>query len=143
MDTGGTPSGALRGLVGVVSGPALKVEGIPEVTRALDKVQHETADLTDVHRNEAEMLLSEVASRTRHDTGTLAASWEASGEPTLAQFINVQVYAGVQEFGWSARNIEPTLAVQGAFAANESETEKLYGDAIAEIGERAGFNVRN
>jgi hypothetical protein len=121
----------------------LKVEGVPEVTRAFDKVSHDIADMTEVHRSEAEMLLSEVAARTRRQTGNLAASWEASGEPELAQFLNPQAYAGVQEFGWSARNIEPTLAVQGAFEANESETERLYGDAIADIGKRADFQVRN
>jgi hypothetical protein len=121
----------------------MKVEGIPEVTRAFDKVSDSVGDMTEAHRAEADMLLSEVQSRTRKDTGQLAASWGPNSEPELAQFVNSEDYAGVQEFGWSARNIDPTNAVTGAFEANESATEKVYGDAIAEIGKRAGFEVRN
>jgi hypothetical protein len=123
--------------------PSLKVEGIPEVTRAFDRVSSGVADMTDTHRAEAEMLLPEVSARTRHDTGNLAAAWEPTGEPDRANFLNAMEYAGVQEFGWSGHNIEPTLAVQNAFDSNESQTEKLYGDAIAKLGDKAGFEIRN
>jgi hypothetical protein len=121
----------------------IKVEGVPEVRRALDKVDAATQDLSKVHKAEAEMLLPDVVSATRRDSGDLAAGWQTDGIATEAKFINNEVYAGVQEWGWPDHNIEPTYAITQAFEQNTDKTEALYADAIGAIGERAGFATKD
>jgi hypothetical protein len=119
----------------------LKVEGVPEVTRAFDKVGTAIQDLSDAHKAEADMLLPDVLSATRHQSGDLAAGWQTDGIATQAKFSNDVVYAGVQEFGWADHGIEPTNAIAQAFEGNADKTGALYGDAIRAIGERAGFHT--
>jgi hypothetical protein len=119
----------------------LKVEGVPEVTRALDKVQDAAQDLSEAHKAEAEMLLPDVQSATRHDSGTLASSWQTDSIATEAKFINDVPYAGVQEWGWSEHNIEPTHAITDAFERNAERTEAIYADAFKRAGESAGFDT--
>lgn len=122
-------------------GKGLQVEGIPEAERAFNKVKAKAENMPEVHKAEADMLLPDVLSKTRRKSGVLAAGWQTDGIATEAQFINEVVYAGVQEFGWSDRNIEPTNAIIQAFEANESKTEALYADAIGDIGRKAGFDT--
>ena len=119
----------------------LKVEGVPEVTHAFDKVQSQIEDLSEAHKAEAEMLLPDVLSATRRKSGDLASGWQTDGIATEAKFSNDVVYAGVQEFGWSEHNIEPTNAISNAFERNAERTEAIYSDAIGRIGSKAGFNI--
>jgi hypothetical protein len=121
----------------------LTVKGVPEVTRALEKVDRGVSNLQEAHRAEAEMLLPSIVNATRRDTGALAAGWQADSTETEAQFINEEEYAGVQEWGWQDHNIEPTHAITEAFEKNTKETEALYGQHIAAIGERANFVVKD
>jgi hypothetical protein len=107
----------------------------------LQKVADGVADLSETHRAEADMLLPDVTQATRRASGNLAAGWQTDGIATEARFSNDVVYAGVQEFGWSEHNIEPTNAIARAFEQNSEKTETLYGDAIGRIGARAGFGV--
>ena len=121
----------------------LKVDGIPEVTHALEKVGAGVSDLSQAHKAEADMLLPDVQSATRRGaSGDLLAGWQTDGIATEAKFINDVVYAGVQEWGWSEHNIEPTHAIIQAFERNSKQTEALYGDAIAKLGESAGFDTK-
>ena len=119
----------------------MKVEGIPEVTRAFNKVENKLEDLSKAHAAEAEMLLPDVRSATRNQSGTLVAGWQTDSTSTEAKFLNDVVYAGVQEFGWAEHNIEPTLAVEKAFESNTERTKETYAEAIRDIGESAGFNT--
>jgi hypothetical protein len=120
----------------------LKVEGVPEAVRAFDKVASGAQDMSEAHKAEADMLLPDVESATRKLSGDLAAGWQTDGIAQEAKFINDVVYAGVQEWGWSTHNIEPTHAIIRAFESNASKTEALYGDAIARIGAAAGFDIK-
>ena len=121
----------------------MKVEGVPEVTRALDEVSEKVSDLSETHRAEADMLLPDIIQATRHASGNLASGWGTDSTATEAQFINDVEYAGVQEWGWSDHNIEPTHAINTAFEKNASQTEALYADAIAGIGDRADFVTKH
>jgi hypothetical protein len=120
----------------------LKVEGIPEATRAFDKVSAGIQDLSKAHKAEADMLLHDVQAATRRKSGDLIAGWETDGIATAAKFINQVVYAGVQEFGWAEHGIEPTGAITKAFESNATQTEAIYGDAIGDIARAAGFDVK-
>ena len=120
----------------------MKVEGVPETVRAFSKVEDAVKDLSEAHKAEAEMLLPDVLSGTRRKSGTLASGYKAEGAPTQAKFVNDVVYAGVQEFGWSEHNIEPTHAIAQAFASNTERTEKVYNDAIERIAKSAGFDTQ-
>ena len=120
----------------------MKVEGVPEAVRAFSKVEDAVKDLSDAHKAEAEMLLPDVLSATRKKSGALASGWQTDGIATEAKFSNDVVYAGVQEYGWSEHNIEPTNAISQAFASNTERTEKVYSDAIERIGKAAGFDTK-
>jgi len=120
----------------------MKIEGVPEVTRAFSKVEDEVRDMSEAHRAEAEMLLPDVLSKTRKKSGELASGWQTDGIATEAKFSNDVVYAGVQEYGWSDHNIDPTNAISQAFASNTERTEKVYSDAIERIGKAAGFDTK-
>lgn len=121
----------------------MKVTGKEEVTRAFDKVGESVQDLSKAHKAEAEMLLPDVLSATRRDSGNLAGGWQTDGVAKSAKFINNVVYAGAQEFGWSDHNIEPTNAIVQAWEQNTERTEAVYSDAIGEIGRAAGFDTSN
>lgn len=118
----------------------MTVTGDEEVKRAFSDVAKDVSDLQDVHRAEADMLLSAVVGETRRDTGSLAAGWGTDSTATQAQFINTEEYAGVQEWG-GYHNIEPTHAILTAFESNQSETEALYAKAIADIADRANIDT--
>jgi len=119
----------------------MKVEGAKEAVSAFNKVEDRLQDLSEAHRAEAEMLLPDVQSATRSDSGTLRSGWRTDGEATQAHFLNDVEYAGVQEFGWAEHNIEPTNAIENAFAGNTERTEAHYAEAIRDIAERTGFNT--
>jgi len=121
----------------------IKVEGQAEAIRAINQVSDGAQDLTEAHKAEAEMLLPDVRSKTRVDTGTLESGWQTDSMATEARFINAVEYAGVQEFGWSDHNIEPTHAIYQAFESNEQRTEELYAKHIAGLGTKAGFEVKD
>jgi hypothetical protein len=120
----------------------MKVEGVKEAERAFDKVEDKVADLSKAHKAEVDMLLSDVRSATRQDTGTLVSGWHTESMATEGHFLNDVPYAGVQEYGWAEHNIEPTNAIASAFENNVGNTETVYADAIREIGESAGFNTK-
>jgi hypothetical protein len=122
--------------------PKLEVKGTQQVEAAFSEVSQGIKDMSEAHRTEADMLLGDVRAMTRFQSGTLAAGWEPAGTPGAAQFTNRVSYAAIQEFGWRAHNIEPTLAVNQAFQANEGKTEQIYSDAIERIARKANIETR-
>jgi hypothetical protein len=88
------------------------------------------------------MLLPDVRSASRRASGDLVAGWQADGIAKEGHFVNEVPYAGVQEWGWLAHNIEPTHAIMQAVERNDKQTEALYGDAIAGIAGKAGFDTK-
>jgi hypothetical protein len=120
----------------------VKVDGIPQTTAALNKVANQIQDLSQAHQAEANMLLPDIKAATRKRSGDLAGAWQGDGIATEAKFINSVVYAGVQEYGWSGHNIEPTNAITQAFERNSGQTEAIYADAIGDIARRAGFDTK-
>jgi len=121
----------------------LKIEGREETARAFNQVKAQVDDFSQPHKAVAEMIIPDIRNLTRKSSGLLEAGWHADSIATAAQFVNDVEYAGVQEFGWSQHNIEPTNAILQAFESNEKRTEALYGDAIAEIGRKAGFETNS
>jgi hypothetical protein len=120
----------------------LKVEGQAQAAHAFDEVAHSIQDLSEAHRAEADMLLPDVQSATRKLSGDMVAGWQTDGIATEARFSNPVVYAPMQEFGWSEHGIEPTNAIAQAFERNTDKTEALYGDAIARVAGKAGFDTK-
>jgi hypothetical protein len=119
----------------------MKVEGAAEASRAFNRVDDKLQDLSKAHKAEAEMLLPDVLSATRFDSGTLRAGWRTDGEAEQAHFLNDVEYAGIQEFGWAEHNIDPTNAIANAFAGNTERTEAVYAEAIRDIAEQTGFDT--
>jgi len=118
----------------------MQVKGVPEVVRAFEKMDNEVSDLSKAHKDAAQLLLPDIVNATRRNTGRLAGGWGTDSTATTAKFINDEEYAGVQEWGWSAHNIDPTHAIVTAFEKNASETEALYAEAIRDRADKA--NIR-
>jgi hypothetical protein len=70
------------------------------------------------------------AARARRKTGALAASFGplvTGGGVTISSPL---VYFGVQEFGWSAHGITPSLALTSALDESAPPVESIYFDAV-------------
>jgi hypothetical protein len=124
----------------VADGMQLEVKNAKEVQRAIDKFAQSADDLKDINADVGNLLLGDIKSNTRRNTGELAASWEVSAEPMQAQFSNPQSYAVVQEFG--GVQIEPTNAVASAYEANQDGIAEAYGSGLAGKAKRIGFDTK-
>lgn len=110
-----------------------KVKGVPQLRRKLDRMADELEDLTPEHEPISRRMLANVKRRTRRRSGRLAGEWTARATPRAAVIVNPLEYAGVQESGWPAHNIEATLAIPAAVA---DEQEGILGDYSAGMDRR-------
>jgi len=79
--------------------PDLRIEGLPELHRALDGVRADLRDLSPVTATMAGTLVSSVRAFAPVRTGHLAASFEPEGQPDRASATSTLIYAGVQNYG--------------------------------------------
>jgi len=107
------------------------------------KVGAEAADLKAAHMRVSSMLLPGIASRTPRRSGSLAGGWKPGATKGRARITNVEKYAGVIEYGWSARGIEPARMVRDEVGASHREILELYEAELARLGAAAGFEVKS
>ena len=117
----------------------IDIQGADEVARAFDKFSGAMDDMSDINAEIGQALIGDVRNNTRVKSGDLRASWETSGDPLEAQFSNSQSYAVVQEFG--SKQVDPTLAVQRAFEANESAVTQAYESGIRKRADSANIDT--
>lgn len=120
----------------------VRVTGVREVQAALKKLEASSSDLATVHREVAATLIPGVALRSPRRTGVLAGSWSAKSTKTRARIVSSAEYAGVIEYGWAKRGIEPARMVRDTIESSQREIVGEYEDAIAKLGARAGFDVQ-
>jgi hypothetical protein len=120
----------------------VSVSGVREVQLAMRKLDADAADLKSAHRAVAASLVPGVAQRSPRRSGALAASWSPGATKTRARITSSRPYAGVIEYGWAKRGIEPARMVRDTVEASRDEILASYADELARLGAAAGFRVK-
>jgi hypothetical protein len=118
---------------GNIKGTTFRVKGGANLRRTLKNVEGGLDDLTKVHEDVGRIVADYARPRAPRITGTLAGTIRSSGTKSYAVvragFARVP-YAGVQEFGWPARNIPPNPYLRPAAHITEPIWLKEYNDEI-------------
>ena len=121
---------------------AVKVEGVREVQSALKQLSAEAADLKSAHLAVSSALVPGVALRSPRRTGALAASWSPGATKGRARITSTKRYAGVIEYGWAERGIEPARMVRDTVAASHAEILEIYERELARLATGDGFKAK-
>lgn len=119
-----------------MSAPAVQVEGAREVRKTLRALGAGTRDMSRVHRKVAALVLGPAQAATRRRTGALAASYKVRVSAAKAAIASALVYAPVQEFGWPARNITPSLALTSTVDLMRGSIADLYAREVDDLVDR-------
>lgn len=124
-----------------MAGPTVKFVGAAELRVGLRRLG-DGADDPDVARRGAELVADEVRERTPVDSGDLVVSIRVeqatpsaavvAGSPSIP-------YAGVQEYGWPARNIDAQHYMADAADESADDVTDIYaehvGGLVIDVGE--------
>lgn len=119
--------------------PAIEVEGLKELRKALDEAADDAQDLKDANREAGTVVVEEAKSLVPVLTGRLQASIRATGAKAGSTVVGGRaslVYAGVIHFGWPAHNIEPQPFLYDAVDRRRDEVMDRYQKAIDQIVDR-------
>jgi hypothetical protein len=106
------------------------------------KLEVSAADLKNAHAAVAASLVPGIAMRTPRRTGALAGSWAPGSTKTRARLTSPKPYAGVIEYGWSERGIEPARMIRDTVEANTAEILAAYERELEKLARDAGFGVK-
>lgn len=120
----------------------IKVSGVKEVTAAMRQLDAAAVDLKAAHNAVAAELVPGIAMRSPRRTGRLAGSWSPNATKGKARLRSSAPYAGVIEYGWSARGIEPARMVADTIEASQAEIIATYERELERLGREAGFGVK-
>jgi hypothetical protein len=124
----------------MTDGVNVKVNGVPELERAIAKVAAAAKDMSAAHELAGNGLAAAIAARTPIRTGLLASSWSVRAAPDRAQIENTVVYAPYVEYG-TVRMLGAHMASQ-TLAEQEQTLAHGYETALADAGRSAGFETR-
>jgi len=86
-------------------------------------------DLPKIHKTAATPVAKTAAKLAPHRTGALSASLRALGSQKSGRAVAGKAsvpYAGVINYGWGARNIEPSLFLERALKQEEEKVIKIF-----------------
>lgn len=124
---------------------AVRVEGLPELRRALRKLQVDLSDLKAANAAVATYVAAAAAGRAPRRTGRLSSSIrgnKALSRATVRAGGAAVPYAGPIHWGWPARGIEGRPFIPEAAQATESSWLPLYESAIARAVDNAAASAR-
>ena len=114
-------------------GDAVRVTGLREFTRDLERIGVAASDLSGVMADVGELVAGAARPLTRPKSGRLAGSIRPSKTKTRAvvRAGGAKVpWAGPQHFGWSARNIRPKLYLYAALDQRRAEVLGRFDQGI-------------
>lgn len=127
--------------VSKAAAPAVSVEGVREVNRALRKVGAGTKEMSGLHRTIARAVAPEVSAefmaRTSAPTGKLAASMRPRATARKASVVSTLVYAPIIEYGWPARGIAATGSAAAVLERRAAGIVEQYSREVGGIIDRA------
>jgi hypothetical protein len=120
-------------VAGKVKGVTYEVVGAIRLRATLKKTEDGLEDLKALHGEIAQIVADYARPRAPRVTGTLAGTIRPGATKTMAVvragFAKVP-YAGVQEWGWPARNIPPNPFLKPAAHETETTWRKKYDDEV-------------
>lgn len=125
-----------------MAAPSIKVEGAQDLQRALRQVQDGIADLKDVHKQAAELVVSDARPRARRKTGAMAASGRATGQARegVVRFGFARLpYVPIQVFGNPKHNISPNPFIYEAMDARINDVYRVYEDGVDKVIKKNGL----
>lgn len=115
---------------------AVQVLGLNEALRALKRAGDDFEDLKDANQELGSHVATRAAAIVPRRTGTLASSIKANRakkKVTIKAGGGKAVYAGVIEYGWSARGIRPQPYLRTAAFENKDLVKQKYEENIKSI----------
>jgi hypothetical protein len=121
---------------GKIKGTTYEVIGAVRLRRTLKGVEGGLEDLTQLHEEIGRIVADYARPRAPRVTGQLASTIRSSGTKSYAVvragFARTP-YAGVQEFGWPARNIPPNPFLRPAAHITEPTWRSKYDDEVKRL----------
>jgi phage gpG-like protein len=114
----------------------IKITGLRETLRALEKAGADTGDMKELMHSIGEIVADNAEARTPRGTGRLANSYRAGRGKTKAvvRAGGARVpYAGVIEYGWPAHGIEPHMSLTSALGDSQSAVVARLEEGLEEI----------
>ena len=115
----------------------IKIEGLPELSRALDGLSGDLRDLSALNGKVGDDLAAEIGRLAPRDTGRLAESFSGSGDASKAEASSELVYAPVQEYGNPAHNIEGQHYAERALTTAQPKIESDYSQGVENLCRKA------
>jgi hypothetical protein len=119
-----------------VTKPELRVDGAKELRKALKQFESGVSDMKAAHLEGAQVVERRAVQLVPRLSGTLAASLRSAGQAgagvVRAGRASVP-YAGVQHFGWPARNIRPKPYLYDALDDRRAEVIDVYEKRVGEL----------
>lgn len=115
---------------------SFSVEGEAKVKAALDKVEKDLIDRSELNKDLSDELSRKASAMAPRLTGALASSVKGNASNDKAQILagsNVVPYAGVQEYGWPAKNIQAQPYLRPAVFDNMDYIVEKYNKYIESI----------
>lgn len=115
---------------------SVSVKGAAQVRAALDKVEKDLVDRSELNKELSTELSQKASAMAPRLTGALASSVKGNPSNEKAQILagsNVVPYAGVQEYGWPAKNIQAQPYLRPAVFDNMDYIVEKYNKYIESI----------
>ena len=111
----------------------INIQGVKEVKDALNKLERDLAENEELNKELSSTLSQKASAMAPRLTGALASSVVGNPSAEKAQIMagsNAVPYAGVQEYGWPARNIQAQPYLRPAVYNNIGYIIEKYNDSI-------------
>ena len=118
---------------------SVSVKGEEQVKAALAKIEKDIIDRSELNKDLSEELSKKASAMAPRLTGALASSVKGNPSAEKAQILagsNTVVYAGVQEYGWSEKNIQEQPYLRPAVYENLTYIEEKYNNYIESVIKR-------
>jgi hypothetical protein len=115
----------------------VEIEGGAELHRALNGLAGDLRDLSPLNGQIANDLARAVSAAAPRASGALAASFEGKGTREAAEVSSGLDYAGPQNYGVPAHNIEGSHYAENALAASEGAAAARYRAGIESLLRKA------
>jgi hypothetical protein len=112
-----------------VTDTTVRVEGLDQLVRTLNKAKADLGDLKDANQAAGRMVAADAVARAPRRTGRLAGTIRASRQARRAQVVagrSSVPYAGPIHWGWPARGIASQPFLSAAAQATEPRWVPLY-----------------
>ena len=122
---------------------SFSINGLKEVASSLDKIEKGIRENLELNKELSSNLAQKASAMAPKLTGALASSVVGNPSSERAQIVAGSAavpYAGVIEYGWPARNIQPQPYLNKAVNDNLGYIIEKYEDSIKDIVKKYDLN---